>query len=69
MTYNTYMENYTLTYYLMFTDNGCLVDGEEYINLDEVRDIAFEWSAETNRRVAICESFGISENVIETVLA
>jgi hypothetical protein len=63
------MENYMLTYALMFTDNGTLVDGEEYINLDEVRDIAFEISAETNRRVGICEFFGISENVIETVLA
>lgn len=58
-----------LTYALMFNDNGCLVDGEEYANLDEVRDIAFEVSAETNRRVAICQYLGISENVIETVLA
>jgi hypothetical protein len=53
----------------MFSDNGTLVDGEEYANLDEVRDIAFDLSAETNRRIAICEYFGISENVIETVLA
>jgi hypothetical protein len=53
----------------MFTDNGTLVDGEEYIRLEQARDIAFEVSAETNRRVAICEFFGISENVIETVLA
>jgi hypothetical protein len=53
----------------MFTDNGTLVDGEEYVSLDQTRDIAFEVSAETNRRVAICEFFGISENVIETVLA
>jgi hypothetical protein len=60
---------FMLTYALMFTDNGCLVDGEEYVRLDEARDVAFEWSAETNRRVAICEFFGISENVIETVLA
>jgi hypothetical protein len=60
---------FMLTYALMFSDNGCLVDGEEYANLDEVRDVAFEVSAETNRRVAICEYFGISENVIETVLA
>jgi hypothetical protein len=57
------------TYALMFTDNGTLVDGEEYIRLEQARDIAFEVSAETNRRVAICEFFGISENVIETVLA
>ena len=58
-----------LTYALMFSDNGTLGDGEEYANLDEVRDIAFDLSAETNRRIAICEYFGISENVIETVLA
>ena len=58
-----------ITYALMFSDNGCLVDGEEYVRLDEVRDIAFEVSAETGRQVAICEYFGISENVIETVLA
>jgi hypothetical protein len=53
----------------MFTDNGCLVDGEEYGNLDDARDVAFEASLETGMRVAICEFFGISENVIETVLA
>lgn len=58
-----------LTYALMFNDNGCLVDGEEYTSLDQVRDIAFEVSAETNRRIAICQYFGISENIIETVLA
>jgi len=58
-----------LTYTLMFSDNGTLVDGAEYADLDEVRDIAFDLSAETNRRIAICEYFGISENVIETVLA
>jgi len=57
-----------LTYALMFSDNGCLVDGEEYINLDDARDVAFEVSVETNRSIDICESFGISENVIETVL-
>jgi len=57
------------TYALMFSDNGTLVDGEEYTDLDQARDIAFEISAETYRRIAICEFFGISENVIETVLA
>ena len=58
-----------LTYALMFTDNGCLVYGEEYGNIDDARDVAFEASLETGMRVAICEFFGISENVIETVLA
>ena len=58
-----------LTYALMFADDGGLVDGEEYVNLDDARDVAFEMSLETGMRVAICEFFGISENVIETVLA
>ena len=58
-----------LTYALMFADNGCLVDGEEYVDLDNARDVAFEMSLETGMRVAICEYFGISGNVIETVLA
>ena len=69
MTYNTYMENYMLNYYLTFTDNGCDCDGELYANLDDARDVAFEWSAETNRRVGILECFGIAENLVETVLA
>ena len=56
-------------YYLTFTDNGCDCDGEQYAKLDEARDVAFEWSAETNRRVGILECFGVAENVIETVLA
>jgi len=58
-----------LTYSLMFANDGCLVDGENYTNLDQVRDIAFEISLETGMEIAICEYFGISENVIETVLA
>jgi hypothetical protein len=63
------MENHMLTYCLTFADYGIPCDGEEYVNLDDARDVAFEWSAETNRRIAITECFGISENVIETVLA
>lgn len=59
-----------LTYTLMLSDNGCSVDdGEEYVNLDEVQDIAFDVSAETNRRISIVESFGASCHVIGTVLA
>ena len=58
-----------LYYYLTFTDNGCDCDGEQYVNLDEARDVAFEWSAETNRRVGILECFGVAENLVETVLA
>jgi hypothetical protein len=63
------MKNEILYYYLTFTDNGCDCDGEQYARLDEARDVAFEWSAETNRRVGILECFGVAENVVETVLA
>ena len=63
------MKNEILYYYLTFTDNGCDCDGEQYTVLDEARDVAFELSAETNRRVGILECFGVAENVIETVLA
>jgi len=56
-------------YYLTFTDNGCDCDGEQYVKLDDARDVAWEHSAETNRRVGILECFGVAENVIETVLA
>jgi len=58
-----------ISYYLTFTDNGCDCDGEVYAGRDEARDVAFEWSAETNRRVGILELFGASENLVETVLA
>ena len=68
--YDRTMKNEILYYYyLTFTDNGCDCDGEQYAVLDEARDVAFEWSAETNRRVGILECFGAAENVIETVLA
>ena len=63
------MKNEILYYYLTFTDNGCDCDGEQYTVLDEARDVAFEWSAETNRRVGILECFGVAENLVESVLA
>jgi hypothetical protein len=66
---NTFFGPVMITYSLTFTDNGCDCDGEVYDNIDEARDVAFEWSAETNRRVAITEAFGASSNLIETVLA
>lgn len=58
-----------LFYYLEYNDNGCDCGGEIYYNLDEARDDAFEWSAETNRRIAIFQRFGVANNLIETVLA
>jgi hypothetical protein len=58
-----------MTYYLTFTDNGCFCGDDIYDNLDEARDEAFEWSAETNRRIGVVECFGACETTIETVLA
>lgn len=55
-----------LTYSLMFSNNGCLVDGEDYTNLDEARDIAFNISEALGVPVSICEMYGLSEQVIET---
>lgn len=55
-----------LTYSLMFSQNGCLVDGEDYTNLDEARDIAFNISEALGVPVSICEMYGLSEQVIET---
>jgi hypothetical protein len=57
-----------LVYVLMYPDNGCLAEGGlEYYNLDEIRDVALGLAAETNRSVAICENYGIAENIIEIV--
>jgi hypothetical protein len=51
----------------MFTDNGCLVDGLTYTDLDIARDVAFNVSDELELSVSICEEFGISNNVIEII--
>jgi hypothetical protein len=50
----------------MFSNNGCLVDGEDYTDLNEARDIAFNMSEALGVPVSICEMYGISEQVIET---
>lgn len=50
----------------MFSQNGCLVDGEDYTDLDEARDIAFNISEALGVPVSICEMYGLSEQVIET---
>ena len=42
---------------------------EEFINLDEARDVAFEIATETGEAVSIFETFGASSNLIETVTA
>ena len=66
---NTIFGPLMITYYLAFADCGVAVDGEEYVSLDDARDVAFNYSAECNRRINILECFGLSENLIESVLA
>jgi len=66
---NTFFGSQMITYSLTFSDNGVCVDGELYANLDDARDVAFEYSAETNRQVAINEEWGASSHLVETVLA
>lgn len=58
-----------MTYSLMFSHDGTLVDGLDYVSLDEARDVAFDVSLETGSEVSICEEFGASQNVVEVVLA
>ena len=59
----------TMTYSLVFTDNGSFVHDEADFNssLDGARDEAFEWALETGREVGIVQNFGAASNVIETV--
>lgn len=55
------------SYALMFSANGCLVDGETYTNLDDARDAAFNYSEEVRMDISICEEFGLSSHVIEVI--
>lgn len=58
-----------MTYNLMFSHDGTLVDGLDYTSLDEARDVAFDVSLETGSEVSICQEFGAASNVVETILA
>lgn len=53
-----------LTYMLSAPFNN-----EEFINLDEARDVAFEIAQETGEVINIYETFGASSNLIEVVSA
>lgn len=53
----------------MFADDGTLVDCETFTGLDQARDVAFDFAYDTQRDVAICEEFGVSQNIIEIVVA
>lgn len=58
-----------LHYTLEYTENNIECDGEDYTNLDEARDTAWEMSKITMREISIYEHFGVSAHVIETVKA
>ena len=54
----------TLTYSLSFP-----ADNDEFINLDDARDVAFEVARETGTTIFIYENHGASSNKIEEVTA
>ncbi len=58
-----------VTYYLAFADCGVTACEDEFANVDDARDVAWEISAETNRKVNVIECFGASEHLVEQVLA
>lgn len=66
---NTLFGTLMVTFYLAYADCEVMVDGDEYVSLDVARDIAFEISAETNRRVNVYQCWGQSEHLVESVLA
>jgi hypothetical protein len=53
-----------LTYTLSFP-----ADNDEFIKLEDARDVAFEVSTETGETIYIYENFGASSNLIEQVAA
>jgi hypothetical protein len=55
---------FTLTYSLSFP-----ADNDEFINLDDARDVAFDVSLETKETIYIYEHHGASSNKIEEVTA
>ncbi len=59
------MEN--LNYTLTFATTGLLCDGHSYTDLDEARDVAFDFSGEAGGAVCITEHFGASSHLIEVV--
>lgn len=42
---------------------------EEFVHLEDARDVAFEIANETGEAVSIYETFGASSNLIEVVQA
>ncbi len=58
-----------VTYYLSFADCGVIACDDEFVSLDQARDVAFDISSETMRKVNVIECFGASEHLVEQVLA
>jgi hypothetical protein len=56
-------------YFLEFADCDVQADDNCFTNLDQARDVAFDISAETNRRINIIGTSGIYGSVIESILA
>ncbi len=69
MELNTLFGPIMITYCLAFADCGVTACGDEFVRLDDARDVAWEISAETNRKVNVIECFGLSECLVEEVLA
>jgi hypothetical protein len=51
-----------LTYTLSFP-----ADNDEFIKLEDARDVAFEVATETGETIYIYENFGASSNLVEEV--
>ena len=68
-TISTIFGSFLVTYVLVFADCGVICEDEEFGTLDSARDVAFEISAETNRRVNVIQCHGQSEHLVESVLA
>ena len=60
----TLFETKMLTYTLSFP-----ADNDEFVSLDDARDVAFEVALESGEVIYIYENFGASSNKIEEVAA
>ncbi len=65
----TIFGSFLITYVLVFADCGVICEDEEFGTLESARDVAWEISAETNRRVNVIQCHGQSEHLVESVLA
>jgi hypothetical protein len=63
-TINTIFGELMVTYTLSFP-----AENDEFINLNDARDVAFEIANETGEVINIYENFGASSNLIEAVRA